>query len=147
MPSIDFSKFEEYWGRGLLKRQIHPDLPLLIWSYTEHCQYGRIWDDVTLQCRGLITDTEGKIIARAFNKFFNDNEKRHEPTEEWVMYEKLDGSLGILFFYEDAWKFASKGSFQSPQVPLLPSEDLQLPVFRLARLGSGREAYDTELAS
>ncbi|KAK9785265.1 hypothetical protein WJX73_010223 [Symbiochloris irregularis] len=115
MPRIDLKKFQEYLGDGRVKRQSHDALPLLIWSYTEHTQYKSLWDDITLQARGLIADTEGHIVARAFNKFFNDDERRHKPTDDWVMYEKLDGSLGILFHYREAWMIASRGSFHSPQ--------------------------------
>jgi RNA ligase len=38
------------------------------------------------------------------------------PTdEEWEAYEKMDGSLGLLFNYENEWIFASRGSFTSEQ--------------------------------
>lgn len=115
-PQIDLAKFESYKDRELLKCARHPDLPLLIWNYTMQAEFDLVWDEVTLQARALVTDEEGVIVGRAFNKFFNDDERRHTTTEDWVMYEKLDGSLGVLFYYQDAWRFASKGSFASPQV-------------------------------
>ncbi len=37
------------------------------------------------------------------------------PNEPFEVYEKLDGSLGILFHYDDEWHLASKGSFTSEQ--------------------------------
>jgi RNA ligase len=37
------------------------------------------------------------------------------PNEEFEVYEKLDGSLGILFWYEGKWILSSKGSFTSEQ--------------------------------
>ncbi len=32
------------------------------------------WDDITLNCRGLILDNEGRVIAKSFQKFFNMEE-------------------------------------------------------------------------
>jgi RNA ligase len=65
-------------------------------------------------CRGLVTDDKG-IVARPFRKFFNIEEGKHTPTSEFDVYEKMDGSLGILFFYKNEWVFASRGSFTSDQ--------------------------------
>jgi RNA ligase len=91
---------EQYSRTGHLFKQDHPTLPLSIWNYTPEVQYGQSWDEVTLQCRGLVTDNEGNIVARPFKKFFNIEEGRHTPTEEFDVFEKMDGSLGILFYYE-----------------------------------------------
>lgn len=37
------------------------------------------------------------------------------PNEEFEVYEKLDGSLGIFFHYNDEWHMATRGSFASEQ--------------------------------
>ncbi len=105
----------DYKTRGLLKCQAHPSLPLLIWNYSEITQYSKQWDDITNQCRGLITDTQGKIIARSFPKFHNIEENIFVPTPDFTVYNKLDGSLGILFYYSQSWHIASRGSFTSEQ--------------------------------
>jgi RNA ligase len=62
-----------------------------------------MWDDITLNCRGLVLDTEGNVIAKPFPKFFNYEELKPEdiPNENFEVYEKMDGSLGILFYYEE----------------------------------------------
>jgi len=108
---------EKYYQDGLLLKQTHPNYDLTIWNYSPKVQYDRLWDDITIQCRGLVTNSEGKIIARPFKKFFNYEEHKPEdiPNEEFVVYEKLDGSLGILFNYKDEWILATRGSFTSPQ--------------------------------
>jgi len=106
---------DDYTKRGLLFKQTHRSLPLSIWNYTPNVQYGDLWDDVTLSCRGLVTDNRGKVIARPFKKFFNIEEKQHTPTEEFDVYEKMDGSLGILFNYKGEWVLATRGSFTSDQ--------------------------------
>ena len=105
----------KYYEEGLVYKQVHPTLPLTIWNYSEKVQYDNLWDEITLQTRGLVTDDEGNIIARPFRKFFNDIEGRHTPTEEFDVYEKMDGSLGILFNYQGEWVMATRGSFVSEQ--------------------------------
>ena len=112
---ISLEILNQYHGQGLLYKQVHPTLPLTIWNYAEKVQYESLWDHVTSQCRGLVTDDEGNVVARPFNKFFNVEEGKHTPTSEFDVYEKMDGSLGILFFYENEWVFASRGSFTSEQ--------------------------------
>lgn len=95
---------------------------LFIYNYTDKAMYDKVWNEYTLQCRGLIADKEGNIIARPFPKFFNLHENNESlPLEDFEVYEKLDGSLGILyfdydiFFDEDMPKIATRGSFVSPQ--------------------------------
>jgi len=93
---------ERYHKDGLLHKQTHPTLDLTIWNYSPKVQYERLWDDITLQCRGLVTNSKGVVVARPFKKFFNYEEYKPEdiPNENYVVYEKMDGSLGILFYYE-----------------------------------------------
>ena len=94
---------EKYYKDGLLHKQTHPTLDLTIWNYSPRVQYEKLWDDITIQCRGLVTNTKGEIVARPFKKFFNYEEHKPEdlPNENFEVYEKMDGSLGILFYYEE----------------------------------------------
>ena len=108
-------QLNKYYEDGLLYKQVHPTLPLTIWNYSESVQYEKKWDEITLSCRGLVTDNEGNVVARPFKKFFNIEENKHTPTEEFDVYEKMDGSLGILFNYKGEWVLASRGSFTSDQ--------------------------------
>ncbi len=109
------SKLNKYHNDGLLYKQTHPTLPLTIWNYTPAVQYGEKWDEVTLACRGLVTDNEGNIVARPFKKFFNIEENKHTPTQDFEVFEKMDGSLGIIFKYEGEVIYATRGSFTSDQ--------------------------------
>lgn len=117
--STDFLQtLEKYCQDGLLLKQKHPTFDLLIWNYSPKVQYEKIWDDITIKCRGLITDTTGKIIVQPFKKFFNYEEVVYDiPTNNDYVYiqEKMDGSLGILFNYKDQWIMATRGSFTSEQ--------------------------------
>ncbi len=114
---MDINILKKYEEGGWVKSQKHPHLPLLIWNYTPKTQYSKNWTDITIQCRGLVTNSKGEIVARPFKKFFNYEEHKPEdiPNEDYVVYEKMDGSLGILFNYEDEWIMATRGSFTSPQ--------------------------------
>ena len=105
----------KYYEDGWLIKQTHPTLPLTIWNYSQTTQYEGKWDEVTLQCRGLVTDTDGNVVARPFKKFFNMEESKHTPTSEFDVYEKMDGSLIIIFWYDGGWVVASRGSFTSEQ--------------------------------
>ena len=107
----------DYIDRGLVVKQNHPTLPLSIYNYSRTTQYDGMWDDITLNCRGLVLDTEGNVIAKPFPKFFNYEEHKPEdiPNEYFEVYEKMDGSLGIFFYYGGEWHMATRGSFTSEQ--------------------------------
>lgn len=107
----------DYINRGLVIKQNHPTLPLSIYNYSRECQYNKEWDDITLNCRGLVLDNDGNIIAKPFPKFFNYEEHKPEdiPNENFEVYEKMDGSLGIFFYYGGEWHMATRGSFTSEQ--------------------------------
>jgi len=106
---------QKYHEDGLVYNQVHPTLDLTIWNYTEKVQYEGLWDEITLMCRGLVTNSKGEIVARPFKKFFNMEESKHTPTSEFEVYEKMDGSLGIFFYYNGEPVFATRGSFTSDQ--------------------------------
>lgn len=95
----------------------HPQFPLYIYNYSKKCQFKHAWNEVTETCRGLIVDEDLNIIARPFKKFYNYEEllqmNMQIPDEEFEVYEKLDGSLGILYFWEDKAYIATRGSFTS----------------------------------
>jgi hypothetical protein len=95
---------DKYVAEGWLSRQVHPTLPLSIYNYTQETQYEKYWDSITLACRGVVVDHEtGEVLVRPFPKFFNWEEvaDRVPVTGDYVyVQEKMDGSLGILFYYE-----------------------------------------------
>lgn len=111
----DLEVIESYIEKGLVERNNHPTLPLSIYNYTRKCQFEKAWDEVTLSCRGLVLDDKGVVIAQPLKKFFNLEEMNYVPNSEFTVYEKMDGSLGICFYYGDKWHMATKGSFTSEQ--------------------------------
>jgi RNA ligase len=91
------SDLAEVIDAGLVRKQSHPELPLFILNYTASCQYSRSWNHVTKQCRGLIVDGNGFVVARPWPKFFNYGEHEEgafDLNAPAVVTDKLDGSLG-----------------------------------------------------
>lgn len=117
----ELENIQNYIDKGLVSVQKHPDFPYIeIYNYTEVCAFSSAWDDITMATRGLIVDTKsGKILARPFKKFFNVGEHEQRgfitPSEKPNIYEKYDGSLGILYFLEGKPYIATRGSFSSDQ--------------------------------
>lgn len=107
----------EYVSQKLVSVQKHPTTDLFIYNYTPRVQYEKLWDEVTLQTRGLILDSEMNLVARPFPKFFNLEEHLPAdiPAEPFEVFEKLDGSLGILYWIEGIPYIATRGSFTSDQ--------------------------------
>lgn len=113
---LSLAKLEQYEKEGWLRSQIHPKYPLRIYNYTEKTQFEGNWNYITKNCRGMIVEVPtGKVIGRPFPKFFNLEESRHTPTDNFQLYQKVDGSLGILCKYQGELIFATRGSFTSDQ--------------------------------
>lgn len=97
---------------------VQNDGPLSLWTYSRSAVYERIWTPFTTMARGLIlNETEKRIVATPFPKFFNHGERAEEsiPDLPFETFEKLDGSLIIIFHDGNKWRTATKGSFNSEQ--------------------------------
>lgn len=118
-----FLSFQEimHISSGLLSCRKHPEYNLWILNYTPEVQYKQKWDETLLSSRGKVVDEFGKVIARPFRKFFNIGEHASPLLPNvpygspFKAYEKLDGSLGICFYYKDKWNITTRGSFCSKQ--------------------------------
>ena len=88
-------------------------------NYSHSCQADHVWNEATLQCRGIIVDGDMNIVARPFEKFYNMEELVEMgveiPNLPFDVYEKMDGSLGIMYWIEDTPYLATRGSFKSEQ--------------------------------
>lgn len=94
-------------------------------NFTGKAFYNKVWDEQTTKARGLYLDTlKGKVVARAYDKFFNINE-RPETKFDMLQYKlqfpvtayvKENGFLGIVSYneYEDDLFIASKSTIDSP---------------------------------
>lgn len=105
---------------GFINTQFHKDFPSLqLYNYSDKCTFEEAWDEYTSMARGLIVCHEEKrIVARPFPKFHNYGTKHaYVPWEgePFEVFEKMDGSLIIIFFYKGEWRTATRGSFSSDQ--------------------------------
>lgn len=101
--------------KGLVRRTDRDGASL--YCYSKDCVYNSAWDDITVLARGLILDHDaGVVIATPFPKFFNVGEGNATiPDTPFDVYEKMDGSLVIIYWHRGRWKAATKGSLNSEQ--------------------------------
>lgn len=117
---VDLDQLDAAIGLGLVRAVPHPVFPdITINTYTQRAVIAGVWNEVTRACRGLIVDRrDASIVSRGPAKFFNYNES-HAPKvmvySHVEAFDKVDGSLGILYRDANGWAIASKGSFSSPQ--------------------------------
>ena len=114
MDKINIDLLNKMINDKLINDTKHKTLPITIYNYSKFCQFKKEWNEITLQCRGLILDDNYNVVAKPFPKFFNLEEEKSIPNEPYTIYEKIDGSLGILFYYQ-GWHIATRGSFISEQ--------------------------------
>jgi RNA ligase len=114
---LDINELNKMIDEKLVIVQKHKKADYFIYNYGPKAQYERIWNEITLQCRGLILDSNYNVVARPFRKFFNLEEHTHDdiPKTSFEVYEKMDGSLGILYWIGDMPHIATRGSFESDQ--------------------------------
>lgn len=114
---IDLALLKNMIDNNFVNVNKHPTHDLFIYNYTAKAQYEREWNAITLMCRGLILDADYNIVARPFTKFFNlgEHENQVVPNESFEVFEKLDGSMGVLYFADNQAFIATRGSFISEQ--------------------------------
>jgi RNA ligase len=130
MTVEDYYKYLDEVDNGYIKITKHPENEdIVILNYTEKATFEKRWNKETMSSRGLILDlTEATnndiiyILARPFDKFPNygsneiiDYEDDINFDEVDYVMEKMDGSLGISYFFNDEIRFATRGSFTSEQ--------------------------------
>lgn len=100
----------------LVYRRPGPD-GLLLYVYSERCVFEDAWNPYTMAARGLILDPSARrIVATPFPKFFNAGERGGAiPDLPFEAFDKLDGSLIIIFHHAGGWRAATKGAFDSAQ--------------------------------
>lgn len=111
--------------QGYITVQNHDECDYKIYNYTNKTMYEGKWNEYTRLCRGLILNSESVVIARPFEKFFNLEEYglngKDLPfniiqNEKMEVFEKMDGSLGILYKLPNGEpRIATRGSFNSEQ--------------------------------
>lgn len=104
---------------GYVNVNKHSQADIYIYNYANKTQFERMWNNITKKCRGLIMDKDFNLICHPFEKFFNLEELENSgeiiPGEKFEVYEKMDGSLGILYWIDEKPHIATRGSFTSEQ--------------------------------
>lgn len=120
LERVNWSVLNTYIDNNFIIANKHPEYDIWILNYSPKTQFKKFWDIYTLSCRGLIVDADGNILARPFQKFKNfeeHNSSEIDMTQDFEIFEKLDGSMIIVFYYklQMQWIIASRGSFISEQ--------------------------------
>lgn len=116
---LETQKFIEAHGLAMLVERYHiaakrhPRYPNLVFLKYDQIE-SPMAEPICQECRGLILDeADGwRVVSYPFRKFFNYGEG-HAPAIDWRtarVYEKLDGSLMTLYWYDGAWQVASNGT-------------------------------------
>ena len=137
LPSLE--EFEQAALQGRIDK--HCLYNMVGFKYTTNTVYSEDWDNVSLHARGIVFDKDsGKVLARPFDKFFNlgemidtetgelkpiagyvknhlgfDNLSGDYKHQKFRVMDKLDGSLGIMFWTGHKWLVKTAGSFESDQ--------------------------------
>lgn len=120
---MDMELLAQHVADRTVNVQLHPESPLRIANYTQRAQFSSAWDEVTIQCRGLIFDADSLlVVARPWRKFWNLGDVRFPetlpenlPASPPTITRKLDGSLGISYVSSGSQCIATRGSFISDQ--------------------------------
>ena len=123
-PATDYDfddltrELEDRRLKGLIRAASAPDNDTLtLYCYTQNAVVSQAWDPVVMLARGLVLDHAARVVrAQPFPKFFNFGEQSAAlPDEPFEVFEKLDGSLGVIFHDGRRWRVNTKGSFTAPQ--------------------------------
>ena len=116
---LDVENLKLMVKEGYIRRKDSGDGRVL-YDYSELAQFGRVWNNETRLCRGLVTDDKDNLLARPFPKFWNLDEHASPelpriPNEPFEVTDKLDGSLIIAYAYNGELAVNTRGSFESDQ--------------------------------
>lgn len=119
MKTIEFLKANHFRFNALndafgIKIKDYPEEGIVVLNY-DQIESPKT-DPIVMECRGLILDYHGNILARPFDRFFNLGEAPETQAKlnmlEAVAYEKVDGSL-IKIWYNPktaVWNIATRGT-------------------------------------
>jgi hypothetical protein len=106
----------------------HPTQDLYIYGYYGN-RNASYWNDVSIDCRGLILNGDGYLIERPFPKFWtfrqylssstvllSENIIQTIPDCPFKILEKVDGTMVTLYWIDNEPYFATQRSFSNPKV-------------------------------
>lgn len=122
---LDWNELQQLESERLLTVVPHPDpaADLFLLDYTARAQYQQAWDQSPrlLDCRGLVVNGGGAVVAKPLRKFFNAGERPETRLEHLAglgtpeVTHKLDGSMCLTYPYAGGYRLTTRGSFTSNQ--------------------------------
>ena len=96
-----------------LKHKWNKEESLVILDYHQIDSQKHKYHPIVRECRGLTLNNKYELVAKSFSRFYNFGEATTEEFDwnEFTVYEKLDGSLVLLYFYNGEWRFNTRLSF------------------------------------
>ena len=125
IKKLDKEKLNKYVEDGLIKCAYSDDKKLFITNYTDKCTYDGVWDEYTLNLRGVVYNTNYDIVSANISKFFNyeqlpvEKQKEIANAKKFQLTVKYDGCLISIFPWDKKrggdgkLYFCSRGSFDS----------------------------------
>jgi hypothetical protein len=110
-----------------VKFSCNPDYPLLVCLNYDQIS-SKKFDPVVRECRSLVlgiressVGEEFYVVSRSFDRFFNLGEEQGKDYDITQMhaYEKVDGSLVGLFYYNGEWLYRTRSM-------IMPSPELKV---------------------
>ncbi len=110
-------KLEEYYG---IKNTKHEDGRVIL-NYSQIDSAKHKTNPIVRECRGLVLDSKNnwELVARSFTRFFNLGETDEHNQFNWsssYTYDKLDGSLILIYYWGGMWHLNTRGSFGEGEV-------------------------------
>lgn len=107
-PNLE--EFSEKFKVKIKRSKSNPSL--LLFKYNDIPVFNSV---IRKQCRGIILDEndQWKIISYPYDKFFNMHEKEADQlilNKNTKIYTKHDGSLMVLYYYNNEWNVSSSGN-------------------------------------
>ena len=93
---------------GIIVKE-YPDLYVLNYDQIESPKT----HPIVQECRGLILDKNYNIVSRSFDRFFNYGENNTGENcnfSKCKIFEKLDGSLINVYYYNENWNVSTRGT-------------------------------------
>lgn len=125
---FNIETLNEYVDKTIVCVEKHPNANLYIYGYFQDNDKPRIWDDISIHCRGMIVDGDGNIVEHPFKKFWtfkqylnknmillNDNQIMRMPQGKFRILEKVDGTMCTLYWLNDKPYLATQRSFTNPK--------------------------------
>jgi hypothetical protein len=103
-------KLDQEFSIAVKQHGTYPNLYLFKYSQIDSPMH----EEIVQVCRGIILDRDNdwKVVSYTYDKFFNAGESLAAKID-WStakVYEKLDGSLCQLYWYDNQWHVATSGT-------------------------------------